>query len=71
MYLTAWIYRKVRIETIGNLTFWFTFCIFGQPWALLKCAAASIKWNPRNPVHPHFCSVRCNVCTSLKLGFRV
>lgn len=49
MYITAWIYRKVRIETIGNLTFWFTFCIFGQPWALLKCAA-SLSVIPSNPM---------------------
>lgn len=36
MFITNWVYRKSRNESIGNLTFWFSFCIFGQPWALLK-----------------------------------
>jgi hypothetical protein len=33
--VTDLVNKKVKNETLGNLVFWFTFCVVGQPVCLL------------------------------------
>ena len=35
LFATEYIKRKARSNQIGNFTFWFSFCIFGQPMAIM------------------------------------
>ena len=29
--ITEWLKNKVKVPDLGNLIFWFTFCVVGQP----------------------------------------
>ena len=35
LFLTEYIKKKAKSDQIGNFVFWITFCIFGQPMAIM------------------------------------
>ena len=35
MYATGWLKKRMKNDQIGNLIFWVTFCIVGQPTSLI------------------------------------
>ena len=35
MFITDWVKKRARSDQYGNLAFWISFCIIGQPTALM------------------------------------
>ena len=35
VYITELIKRRYNSSALGNLVFWLSFCVFGQPWAVM------------------------------------
>ncbi len=35
VYLTEWMRRKSQSPLVGNLVFWLSFCVIGQPLAVM------------------------------------
>jgi diacylglycerol O-acyltransferase-1 len=35
LYATAWLKKRLKSDQVGNLIFWVTFCIVGQPTSLI------------------------------------
>ena len=35
MYATGWLKKRLKNDQVGNLIFWVTFCIVGQPTSLI------------------------------------
>lgn len=35
MYLTEWLMRRYKNQQVGNYIFWLSFCIVGQPAAIM------------------------------------
>lgn len=41
MYITDYVHKRMKNEYAGNLVFWCTFCVVGQP---LACILYYITW---------------------------
>lgn len=35
VYITEWIRRRYNNSAVGNLVFWLSFCVVGQPFAVM------------------------------------
>lgn len=52
--LTRWLYRKLRKAAYGNVIFWTTFCMFGQPLLILLYAHHYIRTHLKDLQFPDF-----------------